>query len=74
LLDVEGQTAAHVHAGSLLASGGVLFTLPLGNFSGVELSLTPQQVVDARNGDMYINVHTAANAAGRVSHVVSPCL
>ncbi len=64
LFNVVDQTAAHIHAGSAISSGGVVLTLPTGNLSGHSVSLSAAEAESLGTGGAYINVHTTANPAG----------
>lgn len=72
-IEIQGltATAAHVHAGAFGSNGGVLvtledhgghghFTVPAGTV------LTEAQVESLRNGELYFNVHSAANPGGEI--------
>jgi uncharacterized repeat protein (TIGR01451 family) len=53
------QSDAHIHGPAMTGSNaGVLFPLPLGQVNDFQISLTPQQVADLKNGLLYVNVHT----------------
>jgi uncharacterized repeat protein (TIGR01451 family) len=61
------QTDAHIHGPAAPGSNaGVLFALPLGQFSNQQISLTPQQAQDLKNGLLYINVHSANFPNGEI--------
>ncbi|HMF58492.1 MAG TPA: CHRD domain-containing protein, partial [Pyrinomonadaceae bacterium] len=63
----SAETAAHIHGPAAPgASANVLFPLPLGQFSDYQISLTPQQVQDLKNGLFYVNVHTVNNPNGEI--------
>jgi hypothetical protein len=68
LYNVDSQTAAHIHDGTLLTSGSVINTLPTGNFIDYTAILSAADYNKMRAGGTYINVHTAANPAGE-----TPC-
>jgi hypothetical protein len=66
--DVEG-TMAHIHHGPKGINGPVIVPL---NKDGDTYSvpaghrLTSEQVEELKNGNMYVNVHTARNKAGEI--------
>ena len=63
----SGQTAAHIHGPAAPGvAGPVLFPLPLGQVSDFEITLTPSQVQDLKNGLIYINVHTSNFTGGEI--------
>ena len=63
----SAETAAHIHGPAAQgASANVLFPLPLGQFSDYQISLTPDQVQDLKNGLFYVNVHTANFPNGEI--------
>src|SRR6185436_20288516 len=54
------ETGAHVHAGAPGVNGPIIFGLPLGNPINDQIfNPTPQQVIDLRAGQQYMNVHSA---------------
>jgi len=76
-------TRAHIHgSGAIGVSAGVLIDLEpfhdgpfgmSGRFLGT-VTLTPEQLVSLVSGLTYVNVHTAANAAGEIRGQVMPCV
>ncbi|MGI8735240.1 MAG: PQQ-dependent sugar dehydrogenase [Pyrinomonadaceae bacterium] len=61
------ETDAHIHGPAAVGSNAaVLFPLPLGQLSDFEISLTPQQVTDLKNGLLYVNVHTSMFPNGEI--------
>ena len=64
-------TIAHVHVGGVGVAGPVLITM-IGNDDGSEWSLPEGSILDAEGieafltGNLYINVHTEANAPGEL--------
>ncbi|MFK7893408.1 MAG: CHRD domain-containing protein [Granulosicoccus sp.] len=70
-------TAAHIHRGFGGTNGGVELALT-GNEDGTLLSvpdgsvLTPEQLTALAEGELYINVHTAANPGGEVRGQIIP--
>jgi uncharacterized membrane-anchored protein len=82
-LTVEGLdfTAAHFHTGAMGANGGVVRTLTndfVGNTaSGIWMStdsepLTDELIAALLSGNLYVNVHTAANPGGEIRGQVIP--
>ncbi|MGQ0552943.1 MAG: CHRD domain-containing protein [Planctomycetota bacterium] len=61
-------TMAHVHLGAPGVAGGIVFALSGGpvNFSGLSPVLTAAQLSALEAGNLYVNVHTAANPAGEI--------
>jgi hypothetical protein len=64
LYNLTSQTAIHIHDGTLLTSGGVLYALPVGNLDGYAVKLSLANFNKMRAGGTYINVHTTANGGG----------
>lgn len=72
-LEIEGvaATAAHIHAGAFGSNGAVLVTLEDHGGHGhytvpANTVLTDEQVDALRAGELYFNVHSAANAGGEI--------
>ena len=74
--DLTGDaTAMHIHRGDQNTAGGVAVNLGVlpgfsasasnGGFSG-DVSLSAADATDLIGGDLYINVHTAANGGGEI--------
>jgi hypothetical protein len=61
------ETDAHIHgpAGPGVV-GVILFPLPNGNVSDFQISLTPTDVANLKNGLLYVNVHTANFPNGEI--------
>jgi hypothetical protein len=69
-------TAAHIHEGPagknggviipLTKSGDIMFTVPAG------AKLTDAQFESFKKGDLYVNVHTAANPGGEIRAQLKP--
>jgi aldose sugar dehydrogenase len=61
------ETDAHIHGP---AASGVsappVFPLPLGRISDFQITLTPSQVQELKNGLFYVNVHSANFPAGEI--------
>ena len=63
----SAQTDAHIHGPAAVGvSGPVLFPLPHGQVNDFEISLTPSQAQDLKNGLWYVNVHTANFMTGEI--------
>lgn len=63
----SAQTDAHIHGPAQPGvSGPVLFPLPLGQINDFQVNLTPAQVVDLKNGLLYVNIHTGNFTAGEI--------
>jgi uncharacterized repeat protein (TIGR01451 family) len=63
----SAQTAAHIHGPALAGSNApILFPLPEGQVTDFEISLTPDQVQDLRDGKFYINVHSSNFPNGEI--------
>jgi uncharacterized repeat protein (TIGR01451 family) len=61
------QTDAHIHGpGGAGVIAPILFPLPNGNVSDFEITLTPADVSDLKNGLLYINVHSANFPNGEI--------
>lgn len=67
-------TAAHIHAGACGANGGVAHALPDPDEEGLEVdvTLTAGQVTQLVAGELYVNVHTAANGGGEIRGQLYP--
>jgi hypothetical protein len=46
--------------------GVILFPLPIGNVSDFQISLTPTDVANLKNGQLYVNVHTTNFPNGEI--------
>lgn len=72
---IEG-TAGHIHAGGPSANGPVV--VPLVKSGDNEWSvppgakLTPEQLAAYRAGELYVNIHTAANKGGELRAQLKP--
>ncbi|MCB0143567.1 MAG: CHRD domain-containing protein, partial [Caldilineaceae bacterium] len=70
--DIVSVTASHIHIGAPGVAGPVVIDLlngaPLAPDTPVSGSatVTPTQVAELKAGNYYVNVHTAANAAGEI--------
>ena len=68
----SNQTAAHIHGPAAPGvNAPVLFPLPNGSgtsfsFSNFQISPTPTQVQQFKNGLMYVNVHSTVNPGGEI--------
>lgn len=61
------QTMTHIHGpASAGQNSGILFTLPNGSFSNHQITLTPTQATQLKNGQFYFNVHTVNFANGEI--------
>lgn len=60
--------AAHIHAGKLGKAGGVMLALcgPCRNGQRGNTTISRAQLRTIRAGGVYINIHTARNAAGEI--------
>ncbi len=69
-------TAAHLHEGAKGSNGGVLVNLSSGIngnlITGVATGLTKANLSKIMKSNVYINVHTAANASGEVRGQLMP--
>jgi hypothetical protein len=55
----SAETAAHIHSGSVVTTGPIVFTLPTTNpVINFSISPTAQQVADLKSGLQYQDVHT----------------
>jgi hypothetical protein len=61
-------TASHIHRGGVGIAGPILFPITSGPFSYASgtVSVTPDDVNNLLSGNMYVNVHTAANPGGEI--------
>src|SRR5262245_37924129 len=61
--DVNGQ---HIHKGACGVPGGpvVILPAPASQMITVNVTLTPADATSLATGDLYINIHTAANPDG----------
>ncbi|PYS75038.1 MAG: hypothetical protein DMF73_02160, partial [Acidobacteria bacterium] len=63
----SAQTDAHIHGPAAPGViGPILFPLPNGNVSDFLISLTPTDVSNLKNGQLYVNVHTANFPNGEI--------
>jgi uncharacterized repeat protein (TIGR01451 family) len=63
----SAETDAHIHGPAAPGViGPILFPLPLGNVSDFQISLTPTDVANLKNGQLYVNVHTANFPNGEI--------
>ena len=63
----SSQTDAHIHGPALVGvSGPVLFPLPQGQINDFEITLSPAQAQDLKNGLWYVNVHSSNFPAGEI--------
>jgi glucose/arabinose dehydrogenase len=61
------QTVAHIHGpATATQSAPPIFDLPAGNFTDYQISLTPQQINDLKDGLFYVNVHSMMFPAGEI--------
>jgi Cu/Zn superoxide dismutase len=63
-----GITAAHIHGGAIGANGGVIQVLAFvnGTSTGTWAGMTAAQVRELMAGNLYVNIHTAANPGGEI--------
>lgn len=70
LTNVTGVAAAHIHAGEVGTTGGVVFAFSDGDMDGIwtieNEAVTAEELGALLDGDLYINVHTEANADGEI--------
>jgi hypothetical protein len=73
--DIEG-TAAHIHLGAPGESGPPIITLVKGANGGWKVPsgahLTDQQYASFKQGNLYVNVHSADNKAGEIRAQLKP--
>ncbi len=63
----SAQTDAHIHGPAAPGvSAPPIFPLPLGQISDFQITLTPSQVQDLKNGLFYVNVHSSNFPAGEI--------
>jgi aldose sugar dehydrogenase len=63
----SAETDAHIHGPAAPGVIGViLFPLPTGNVSDFLISLTPTDVANLKNGQLYVNVHTTNFPNGEI--------
>jgi hypothetical protein len=63
----SAETDAHIHGPAAPGVVGViLFPLPNGNVSDFLISLTPADVANLKNGQLYVNVHTTNFPNGEI--------
>ena len=63
----SAETDAHIHGpGAVGVIAPILFPLPGGNISDFQISLTPTEVSNLKNGLLYINVHTSNFPNGEI--------
>lgn len=63
----SAETAAHIHGPAPAGTtASVLFPIPTGQISDFHISLSPAQVQDLKNGQLYINVHSGNFPNGEI--------
>lgn len=63
----SSQVAAHIHTPAPRGKNApVVFPFPLGQLDNFQITLTPAQVQDLKNGLFYVNVHTSNNPGGEI--------
>lgn len=70
-------TASHIHAGAVGSNGGPVISLTVDNVAGTatipaDSKLTQEQYSDLLAGNLYVNVHSAANAGGEIRGQIGP--
>ena len=67
-------TAAHIHTGAAGNNGPILFNLSGGPtvFSGTTAPLSDTSLLDLLQGDLYINLHSAAFPGGEIRDQIRP--
>ena len=61
------ETDAHIHGPAAPGvSAAPVFHLPLGQISDFQITMTPSQVQDLKNGLLYLNVHSTNFPAGEI--------
>jgi hypothetical protein len=69
-------TAAHIHEGAAGKNGGVIIPLTKKGDNTFEVpagtKLTDAQYEAYKKGDLYVNVHTAANPGGEIRAQLKP--
>jgi hypothetical protein len=69
-------TAAHIHVGAAGKSGPPIITLAKGANGAWDVpagtKLTDEQFASFKAGDLYINVHSAANKGGEIRGQIKP--
>jgi hypothetical protein len=60
------ETGAHFHVAPPGANGGVTFALPLGTPKNGTWMLTPEDVTNLKEGNIYVNIHTEAFPGGEI--------
>jgi CHRD domain-containing protein/VCBS repeat protein/flagellar hook capping protein FlgD/FG-GAP repeat protein len=69
------ETVAHIHGPALPgANAPVLYSLPPGNPSSGQITLTPTQVGYLHGGQLYVNVHSAGFPGGEMRGQLAPRL
>jgi hypothetical protein len=74
-IGIEG-TMAHIHLGALGVNGPVVVTLekksPMRWAVPAGTKLTDEQMQSYKNGDLYVNVHSAAHMGGEIRLQLTP--
>lgn len=60
------QTAAHIHVAPAGVNGAVLYPLPNGSPSGLNIMLTDTDIDQLRSGMWYVNVHSQLYPGGEI--------
>ncbi len=60
------QTAAHIHAAPPGMNGGVVYPLPFGSPSSLQVVITEEDVSQLLAGNWYVNVHSQLYPGGEI--------
>jgi hypothetical protein len=73
--DVENPTAAHIHEASPGVAGPIVipFDSPVSPIVAEDLDFDVDLIAALLAGDLYVNVHTAANPAGHIRGQIDGC-
>ena len=65
--DVVSLIGAHIHNGAPCFSGGIAFSLiPATSPIQTTWALSPSDVTDLINGDLYVNIHSSSHSGGEI--------
>ena len=72
--DVVGATVMHIHEGAPGVNGPIVFDLgdPASPLTATWSGMTPADITNLLNGNLYINIHTSGRPAGEIRGQILP--